>query len=169
MSASNTDSCKLFNLVQHGKKKILYPEKNKFNSVIDKDLQSIESKIEKINFKHVSNITVDEILLVNDLEIIRKKLEFTRKNFNKICNEIKEIWTNNQVKSDEERLADIIYEIDLSCDNIEQGFSSYDDLFVFIHKGMKNTINYISKFGCVSCPTSHECEIWNNHPWEKIK
>lgn len=164
---TKTDSCKLFNLVRNGKKKILFPEINKFNAVIDKDLQSIESKIEKINVRHVSKITEDDILLVNDLEVIRKKLKFTRKNFNKICKKIKEIWTNNDVSSDEERLADIIYEIDLSCEYIRQEFSDYDDLFAFIHKGMKNTIDYLSKFGCVSCPTNHECEIWNNHPWNK--
>ena len=180
MKTKKVDCYKLFNLVKDGKKKILYPDKTKFNAVIDKDLESIDSKIEKINNKHVSKIKESDIALVKDLMIVSDELKLIRKYFDIICGEIKENWTNpftvtipqgksdyeSEVELDEHRLAHIIYEIDLTDKIFEQEFSKYE-FFAFIKKGMRNTINYLSKFGCITCPTNDECESWNNHPWYK--
>lgn len=161
------------NWCANNKLKILYLEKTKFYNAIDKDLKLIESKIEKIIKKKFDEHT--DLALVIDLKIIKKKLHFTRKQFNNINKIIKDTWTkiygvtailSYEIESDEERLSNIIYDIDFG-----NSFFHFNNEIHFIQQNMKNTINYLSRFGCVIISIEGlDTEVVGDthHPWYKL-
>lgn len=167
-SFENPDPYKFGNLVKDKKIKILLPDLVKLTAVTNKDVANIDSKIDKINSIHVSKLESKDIDFVHDLTRIKFEINKAIESFDKIVKTVKSIWNDSKLKivSDERRVSDVIYLI-----NFEYGYKEFeqvDDVFPFVDKHMKNTLKYLSKFGCVVCMAGDsDSEIWQNHPWSK--
>jgi hypothetical protein len=147
---------KFGDLIKNKQIDILYPDKLKLKAAVDKDIAAINKKIAKI---------AHNLELTHDLEIIKCDLNKINKCFERILKNIKKTWTNKKIGEDEFRVSDIIYLIEYECGYNE--FEQVEDVFKFVEKHMKHTINYLSKFGCISCIAGGDLESWQNHPWSK--
>lgn len=164
MTTKTKDAFLFSNLIKNKKLQILLPDFKKLTFAAKKDIVAIDGKISKLNKKHISNLTSDDVELVADLERIKHEINKVIKHYKNIVRNIKQIWSANKAIKDEYRLCDVIYEI-----KFEYGFREFeqvDNVFPFVENHMKNTIKYLSGFGCVCCFAGQDCESWQNHPWE---
>jgi hypothetical protein len=168
-SFEKSDPYKFGNLVKDKKLKIPLPDLVKLTAAANKDIAAIDNKIDKINSIHVSKLESKDIDFVHDLTRIKFEINKVIESFDKTVKTIKSIWSDSKpvkIVPDERRVSDVIYLI-----NFEYGYKEFeqvDDVFPFVDKHMKNTLKYLSKFGCVVCMAGDsDSEIWQNHPWSK--
>jgi hypothetical protein len=158
MTTKTKDAFLFSNLIKNKKLQTLLPDLKKLTAAAKKDIVAIDSEISKLNKKHISDLTSDEVELVSDLERIKIEVEETVKSYKSIVKNINQIWSVNKTKEDEYRLCEVIYAI-----KFEHGYREFEqvnDVFPFVAKYMKNTIKYLSGFGCVCCFAGSDCEPW---------
>lgn len=171
------NTSKYSDAIRSGQLKILVPTLKDLKEAVKKDALNIKSKVAKIKDNLDDNpddyLDPDDarnyVADINDLRIILGKLDLLVKDFPKIVKEINRIWSHPMQDSqheDEYRLSEVIEIADFSwgCDD----FDNVHDVYEYVGKHMKNTIKYLSKFGCITCGAGDEAEVLaQNHPWAK--
>lgn len=161
---------------------------------LDKEIDSWQSKIDLKNFifkskEQLLNSFENDLKNIDDLVeeykvwieqaadffIIKSRLEKIVKDFPTIVKEIEVIWTN-PMKSDSEdkyRVAEPFYSIEFSNGwedfyQVGSDRASKCGVFGFVQKTMHNTLEYLGKFGTLTCVAGSDCEILETnscHPW----
>lgn len=162
-------SNKYYKLIRQNKLKIPIPFYSQINLAVEKDISRIDSKIRDMEKRRVYELDENDLYFAKNLMLIKGELEKVRNNYVNILSRIDEIWTlpnAGDYHNDEDRVISYIYQVNIDNISIYSDEDPYNDFLALVCEYMKNTYNYLGKYGSFDYTSENDFEvIANEHPW----